>query len=119
MDLEAKALIERCGEVSFLRDEANWVRSHPAGRVCAHPGCSTVLSIYNPSRHCGAHQPPADMVYNGVAFRLCECGAVITLKSRSGLCRSCSHRPERFTSLRRGGKPDAIQRAQQAARADS
>ena len=25
------------------------------GRVCAHEGCDTVLSIYNPSKYCSAH----------------------------------------------------------------
>ena len=25
------------------------------GRVCAHDGCDTILSIYNPARYCSAH----------------------------------------------------------------
>jgi hypothetical protein len=25
------------------------------GRVCAHEGCDTILSIYNPTRYCSAH----------------------------------------------------------------
>lgn len=27
-------------------------------RRCEHPGCTTVLSAYNPDRVCFAHQPP-------------------------------------------------------------
>ena len=27
------------------------------GRVCAAPGCGTVLSVYNPSRYCSLHEP--------------------------------------------------------------
>ncbi len=27
-----------------------------AGRVCAHPGCETTLSVYNRSEHCWQHQ---------------------------------------------------------------
>lgn len=30
-------------------------RRFPQGRVCAHPGCSTVLSVYNPRPHCFMH----------------------------------------------------------------
>lgn len=25
------------------------------GRICAHEGCATILSIYNPARYCSAH----------------------------------------------------------------
>lgn len=25
------------------------------GRICEHAGCETILSIYNPSKYCGAH----------------------------------------------------------------
>ena len=34
---------------------ANVVRSHPRGRVCAHEGCNTILSIYNSAPYCAAH----------------------------------------------------------------
>ena len=27
----------------------------PRGRVCAEPECTTVLSVYNPERHCALH----------------------------------------------------------------
>jgi hypothetical protein len=33
------------------------VSSHPAGRVCQHEYCTTVLSVYNPSPFCGVHEP--------------------------------------------------------------
>lgn len=31
------------------------VHVYPSGRVCAHPDCDTILSIYNPSRYCTVH----------------------------------------------------------------
>jgi hypothetical protein len=37
---------------------AEKVRTYTVGRVCAAEGCSTVLSIYNPSRFCGLHLKP-------------------------------------------------------------
>ncbi len=30
-------------------------RRHPAGRVCAHDGCRTVLSVYNDRPMCARH----------------------------------------------------------------
>lgn len=35
--------------------QANVVRSHQRGRICAHEGCNTILSIYNPATFCAAH----------------------------------------------------------------
>ena len=32
-----------------------WRRVVPSGRVCAHPGCETVLSRYNPFPWCALH----------------------------------------------------------------
>jgi hypothetical protein len=37
---------------------AERVRTYASGRVCAAEGCTTVLSIYNPSRFCGLHSAP-------------------------------------------------------------
>ena len=34
---------------------ASRVRSYQNGRVCFHPECDTILSIYNPSKYCSAH----------------------------------------------------------------
>lgn len=30
-------------------------RTHARGRVCAAPGCATVLSVYNPDARCALH----------------------------------------------------------------
>lgn len=35
-----------------------WVASARPGRVCADPGCATMLSIYNRSEWCWVHNPP-------------------------------------------------------------
>lgn len=32
-------------------------RTYGAGRVCAHPGCETRISMYNKADHCWAHAP--------------------------------------------------------------
>ena len=32
-------------------------RRFRAGRVCAHDGCTTQLSIYNAGKHCSLHAP--------------------------------------------------------------
>jgi protein-arginine kinase activator protein McsA len=37
------------------------VRSHERGRVCAHSACSTILSIYNPTRFCSLHAHSATL----------------------------------------------------------
>lgn len=109
----ARDCVSDCGEPEFLRCEAAWVSTYPAGRVCRHRGCDTVLSIYNPTRYCGAHQPEADMVYLGHTFHLCRgCGDVITDKSKSGFCAVCARKAKASRSLRRDGRPDAVQRAQ-------
>jgi len=34
-----------------------WYRIVPSGRVCAHPGCTTVLSQYNADDYCAVHAP--------------------------------------------------------------
>lgn len=31
------------------------VRVHRRGRICAQPGCDTILSVYNPAKYCSAH----------------------------------------------------------------
>ena len=38
------------------------VRTYSEGRVCAEPGCTTVLSVYNPSPRCALHQHRAVVV---------------------------------------------------------
>ena len=32
------------------------VRAYERGRTCGHGACDTILSIYNPSRYCWAHE---------------------------------------------------------------
>ena len=32
------------------------VRAYGRGRICDEPGCTTLLSIYNPSTRCALHQ---------------------------------------------------------------
>ena len=31
---------------------------HAEGRVCRHPGCNTILSVYNPDKTCNRHAEP-------------------------------------------------------------
>ncbi len=44
-------------------------RTFPAGRVCAAPGCGTVLSIYNKWDRCWQHEPVHDYVSRGKRTR--------------------------------------------------
>ena len=70
-------------------------RTAPAGRICSCPGCATTLSIYNKGDRCAVHQEETSS--------------------------PAPQRPRRrkSRSLRRDGRPDAIQRAQRALRAAS
>jgi len=48
------ALVMRGAPVHALpRPNRRW----GAGRVCAEPGCTTKLSIYNRAKFCWAHEP--------------------------------------------------------------
>ena len=38
------------------------MRTYSEGRVCAEPGCTTLLSVYNPSPRCALHQRQAAIV---------------------------------------------------------
>ncbi len=40
-------------------------RTYPTGRVCADPGCSTRLSMYNRSDLCWQHEPVRPYVERG------------------------------------------------------
>ena len=40
-----------------------------SGRVCAHAGCQTVLSVYNPEDRCWEHTPPSPYLLNVRRFR--------------------------------------------------
>jgi len=99
-----------CGTLDYLTSRAEWVRTYPAGRVCAHPGCGARLSVYNPESFCAAHEPEPDMHYCGMDFGICEdCGEVIqTRKDRpSATCRMCANerhrqRVQKLNDERRG-----------------
>lgn len=75
--------------------QANRVRVHERGRICAHDGCATILSIYNPEKYCSAHQRQARRGLRGVAHPVlavaCEnCGEGFT--TRNPRRRYCSDR---------------------------
>jgi hypothetical protein len=40
---------------AHLESKENRPAVHAGGRMCAAPGCSTTLSIYNPERTCFVH----------------------------------------------------------------
>ena len=40
--------------------EARRLKRNPKGRVCAHPGCETILTTYNPADKCMLHDDSWD-----------------------------------------------------------
>ena len=40
-------------------------RTFSAGRVCEHPACATVLSVYNRSASCWVHEEPRVYIHRG------------------------------------------------------
>jgi hypothetical protein len=75
--------------------QANRVRVHQRGRICAHDGCATILSIYNPAKYCSAHLEQAQRGRRGVTHPVlaiaCEnCGAAV--RTRNPRRRYCSDR---------------------------
>lgn len=70
------------------------VRFYDRGRVCAHPGCATILSVYNPAKYCSTHLEEARSgqrrgVSRSVREVACEqCG--IPFKTRNPRRRYCS-----------------------------
>lgn len=101
-------------------------RQHHAKRTCAHDGCGTILSQYNDSTYCAAHEPEPELLhYEGYTFRLCRCGEVFRVYKDGGsrLCPACKRAEladerkrrafrERTKPLRKDGRRDALQRAQ-------
>jgi hypothetical protein len=76
--------------------QADRVAVRERGRVCAHDGCDTILSIYNPAKYCSAHvsealgrrRRPGSQTERPVA---CEhCGE--TFETRNANRRYCSDR---------------------------
>lgn len=69
------------------------MRTYHEGRVCAEPGCTTVLSMYNPSPRCAIHQRQATIVRfrrleSVEVQRLChQCGGqFVTTNPRRKYC---------------------------------
>ena len=102
-------------------------RTRPPRRVCEHDGCETILSRYNPSTFCAAHEPEPEVLrYEGYSFRVCGCGEVYQVNKHGGsrLCPECKRAVladerkrrafrERTKPLCKYRRKDAIQRAQQ------
>lgn len=66
-----------------ISDEGARVRTYPAGRKCARPGCGTVLSKYNPLKFCEPHRHLAfgakrqcnESVFTDAGLKVCtKCG---------------------------------------------
>lgn len=80
------------------------------GRVCAHEGCDTILSIYNPAKYCSAHGAEALGRSRRVGLQTahpvaCEhCGE--TFETRNENRRYCSDRCRMaaFTRRRRAAE---------------
>ncbi len=101
-------------------------RRPPKRRVCAHDGCDTILSRYNPSTYCAAHEPEPEVFrHEGYSFRVCRCGDVFQVHDGGGsrLCPACkrrvvseearrAERRRRTKSTRKDGRLDAVQKAQ-------
>lgn len=77
------------GADDFLAYEVDRPKTYPRGRRCAHEGCATVLSVYNPDEFCGAHLPEPDpLEYHGYRFKHClDCGEII--RARATYCKRC------------------------------
>jgi hypothetical protein len=81
------------------------VPQYGPGRVCAHHGCETRLSTYNPDAFCSAHTVKDETWrWLGHSFRYCpECGTVTSAKKRTAgehVCASCrtkNHPPRKCT----------------------
>jgi len=91
-------------EMDWIEAETFFIKSYPAGRVCDHDGCDTVLSKYNPEPYCAAHEPEPDWVYDGLSFGFCEdCGEVIRIRKDrvSTVCTDCWHK----RGIKQSGEP--------------
>jgi len=84
-------------ELSRYFGRASWPQKEPAGRVCSHEGCETILSVYNRTGTCELHRPEPDMSYHGHTFRICPaCGYVAEVRKRRPhrRCGECGERIE-------------------------
>jgi hypothetical protein len=77
-------------DLSHYYGRANWRKKHPAGRVCAEPGCGTVLSVYNETDRCGLHQPEPDDIWCGYRVVICAaCGHAVAIGRSVRPSRKC------------------------------
>jgi hypothetical protein len=72
----------------------------PKGRVCAHPGCTTILNCWNREATCSLHTPKDESLsYCGYTMIVCPgCGEVLIKKPgrKSDLCRRCARKPDQM-----------------------
>ena len=96
----------------------NGSRTHARGRVCAAPGCATVLSVYNPDALCALHDSlecnrrQAARARRPLVARSCEtCGA--PFQAANPARRFCSDpcRMTAFYARRKAGQGWARSRA--------
>lgn len=57
MEQAGELIADRAGPGESHARPTYWLRPRVRGRVCAHPGCGTILSIYNPDDYCALHAP--------------------------------------------------------------
>ena len=101
-------------EMDWIEAETFFIESYPAGRVCDHDGCDTVLSIYNPDPHCGAHRPEPDWSYGGRMHAPCEdCGEILQVKRSKPhhWCDACSRKRRRIEATKMGDATEKLCRA--------
>ena len=89
------------------------VRAHRRGRICAHEGCETILSIYNPAKLCAVHAEAQSRRRRGRARPVqevaCEqCGLTFEganphRRYCSDRCRMAAFARRRRAALRRRG----------------
>lgn len=60
------------------------IKTFPSGRLCAHEGCGTVLSIYNTRKRCSLHD------FDGTLVRVHRCEEK-TASSDASNNRGCHH----------------------------
>jgi endogenous inhibitor of DNA gyrase (YacG/DUF329 family) len=105
--------------------QANRVRSYQSGRICFHPDCDTILSIYNPAKYCSMH---AGMAVSGrrrgvprpIREVACEqCGTVFETGNQarkycSDRCRMAAFARRKRAAIRAENR---LQKSQQALQA--
>jgi hypothetical protein len=87
----------------FTPDPAEFfIASYPRGRRCSHPGCATILSVYNESDRCSLHEAETGLRYSSYDHYVCDsCGEVQQTRGHGAAtgprtCKRCvSKRTER------------------------